>query len=123
MAAKKILVVDDDYAYVDFAEMILKQFGYEVVSTLDADKTLSSALKNRPDLILLDYSMDEMDGDEVIQALKGDPRTKTIPIILCSNTRSQGTIMQSIQDGAVGFVPKPLNVEVLLPMLKKVLGE
>jgi CheY-like chemotaxis protein len=121
MEQRKILVVDDDYSYVDFAKMLLEQMGFSVVTTLNADAALPLAVSEQPDLVLIDWAMDEMNGDEVIKILKKDPRTKAIPVILCSITRDPKSIAAAKNHGAEDFIPKPLDRDRLQAMLDKYL--
>lgn len=118
----KILIVDDDYSFAEFARMLLQSLGYSSVVTLQADMSLAMAVEEKPGLILMDYAMDEMSGVDVIRILKADPRTKDIPIILCSISRSQSEVEKAFEYGAAAFLPKPLSREVLRLTLEKTLG-
>ncbi len=118
----KILIVDDDYSFAEFAKMLLQTLGHTTVVTLQADKALEATVREKPDLVLMDYAMDEMSGVDAIRILKGDARTKAVPILLCSITKSEGDVKQAFEYGAAGFLQKPLSREVLRLTLEKTLG-
>ena len=80
--SKKILVVDDEPDALELIEFNLKQAGYEVATAMDGKTALNRARALQPALIVLDLMLPEMDGMEVCKALRGDPKTAAIPIII-----------------------------------------
>lgn len=89
MAAKRILIVDDDPEFLQEMRETLRLSGYEVDSLDRANSVLDRALENPPDLILLDLKMAGMTGFEAIKGLRGSPRTAQIPIIAMSGYFSE----------------------------------
>jgi CheY-like chemotaxis protein len=81
---RKILVVDDEDDIVDVAKTFLLSRGYEVVTASNGNDAIAKALFEKPDLILLDILMPGKNGFEVTRALKGDPSTSGIPIVISS---------------------------------------
>lgn len=111
MGTKKILVADDDEGIVDAVTMILEVMGYEVEYTYDGGAVID-AVKNRPDLILLDIWMSGHDGRDICKQLKNDPQYNEIPILMISASRD---IRQSALDaGANDFMEKPFEMDSLL---------
>ena len=111
MENKRILIADDDEGIVDAVTMILQIMGYEVDFTYDGG-TVLEAVKNRPDLILLDIWMSGHDGRDICKKLKSDPDYKEIPILMISASRD---IRQSALDaGANDFMEKPFEMDSLL---------
>ncbi|UKT64086.1 response regulator [Pedobacter mucosus] len=111
MANKKILIADDDEGIVDAVTMILEVMGYEVEFTYDGGEVLE-AVKNKPDLILLDIWMSGHDGRDICRQLKSDPKYQGIPILMISASRN---IKQSALDaGANDFMEKPFEMDSLL---------
>ncbi|WP_231425960.1 MULTISPECIES: PleD family two-component system response regulator [Pedobacter] len=111
MGTKKILIADDDEGIVDAVTMILEVVGYEVEYTYDGG-TVIDAVKNKPDLILLDIWMSGHDGRDICKLLKSDPRYQEIPILMISASRD---IRQSALDaGANDFMEKPFEMDSLL---------
>lgn len=111
MENKRILIADDDEGIVDAVTMILQVMGYEVDFTYDGGAVMD-ALKNKPDLILLDIWMSGHDGRDICKQLKSDPNYKEIPILMISASRD---IKQSALDaGANDFMEKPFEMDSLL---------
>ncbi len=108
MENKRILIADDDEGIVDAVTMILQVMGYEVDFTYDGGAVLD-AVKNKPDLILLDIWMSGHDGRDICKQLKSDPDFKEIPILMISASRD---IKQSALDaGANDFMEKPFEMD------------
>ncbi|WP_025141973.1 PleD family two-component system response regulator [Pedobacter jeongneungensis] len=111
MGNKKILIADDDEGIVDAVTMILEVMGYDVEYTYDGGAVID-AVKNRPDLILLDIWMSGHDGRDICKQLKNDPEFMEIPILMISASRD---IRQSALDaGANDFMEKPFEMDSLL---------
>ena len=111
MGTKKILIADDDEGIVDAVTMILEVMGYEVEFTYDGGAVID-AVKNKPDLILLDIWMSGHDGRDICKQLKSDPQYKEIPVLMISASRD---IRQSALDaGANDFMEKPFEMDSLL---------
>lgn len=111
MANKKILIADDDEGIVDAVTMILEVMGYDVEFTYDGG-TVLDAVKNKPDLIMLDIWMSGHDGRDICRQLKNDPAYQEIPILMISASRN---IKQSALDaGANDFMEKPFEMDSLL---------
>ena len=72
----------------------------------------------KPDLILLDINMPKMNGFEVLKTLKGDEFYKTIPIIMLTSSRNEEDIIKSYHDGAVSYIPKPINFQEFVDIAK-----
>lgn len=110
-APKKILIADDDAGIVDSISMMLEVMGYDVDYTYDGAKVVD-ALKNHPDLILLDIWMSGQDGREICKKIKSNIQTKNIPILMISASRD---IKQSALDaGADDFMEKPFEMNTLM---------
>ncbi len=111
MGTKKILIADDDEGIVDAVTMILEVMGYDVEFTYDGGAVID-AVKNKPDLIMLDIWMSGYDGRDICKLLKNDPQYKEIPILMISASRD---IKQSAMDaGANDFMEKPFEMDSLL---------
>jgi CheY-like chemotaxis protein len=115
MAGKKILVVDDEEDIRMVVERRLVTAGYAVVTAGNGRDGLLAAKKERPDLILLDINMPDMDGGEVGQQLKSDPGTAGIPIIYLTALADR-TIREA---GGQHFLSKPYNPKELLEAISK----
>lgn len=113
---KKILVVDDDEAILDVVQIVLEEENYLVQTSLNG--TCFRELKNDlPDLILLDVLLSGEDGRELCQQLKGNEKTRHIPVILFSahvNARHAAA-----SSGANDFLAKPFHMDALTDMMKR----
>jgi len=79
---KKILLVDDDVDFCEATKLLLDNTGYEVVLAYDGNEGLEKVRAEKPDLVILDVMMPEMNGYDVCVVLKADPELKKIPVIL-----------------------------------------
>ena len=82
MDKKRILVVDDEQDLLDFVKLRLEANNYSVFTALDGEEAFEVFKKENPDLVVLDIIMPKVNGFKVCQALKNDPLTKNIPIIM-----------------------------------------
>jgi len=113
-----ILVVDDEEDIARTVEALLKSRGFGVVRAGDGKKALQMAAEVVPDLILLDYELPEMDGLEVIGALRAAEATAGIPVLLATAGRIS---VEDIQK-ADGFLAKPFQEDLLYQMVERLLG-
>src|ERR1035437_7838077 len=97
---KKILIVDDEHDLVELIGLNLVRNGYEVISAHDGATGLDMARKLAPDLIVLDVMMPGLSGRDVTAAVKGDPRTAGVPIIMLSAKTEETDIIVGISRGA-----------------------
>jgi CheY-like chemotaxis protein len=101
----KILLVEDSKFLRLATERALARAGYDVSSASDGDEALRLALEKQPDLILLDMLLPKMSGPDVLKALKKEPATKAIPVVVMTGM-SQKNAARLEQDGAAGFLEK-----------------
>ncbi|MFK5894888.1 MAG: diguanylate cyclase [Pseudomonadota bacterium] len=114
----KILLVDDVLANIKILSKALAHNDYTLIFSLNGKKALELAIKEKPDLILLDIMMPEMDGYEVCQHLKNNPLTKDIPIIFVTAKDSPKDEAYGLELGAIDYIAKPINVAVLNARVK-----
>ncbi len=114
-SAPTILIVDDISVNVTILENILTHEGYEAMTALSVQEALELMKQTRPDLILSDLSMPEIDGLEFCRMLKSDQATRDIPFIFITVLNTSKEKEEAFTAGAVDFIPKPFdNVEVLM---------
>lgn len=119
---KRILVVDDERAVLELAEIKLKELGFDVITATSGNDCLKIAERESPDLILLDIMMPEMDGSQIAQFLLENPRTKDIPIIFVTSMISEEEEREQL--GKIGnrlFVAKPFDKERISEAINKTL--
>jgi putative two-component system response regulator len=115
--AKRILVVDDNLANLKQIGAQLNP-GYEVSLAKSGALALQICRQERPDLILLDIEMPEMDGFETIKQLKADPSLNPIPVIFLTANRDTATEIRALRSGAMDFITKPANKDILFHRLE-----
>jgi two-component system alkaline phosphatase synthesis response regulator PhoP len=116
---EKILVVEDEQ---DLRELVGKYFvnmGYQVVTTADGGDAVDLAKDEKPQIILLDLRMPELDGLEVCKKLKADKATRAIPIIVVTAYNSE--LNEALAAGADDFVAKPVHLHDLSVRVKSIL--
>jgi len=109
----KILIVEDD---LDVAEMLNAYFrvqGYEVFTVNWGEDGVRSAQQDRPDLVILDIRLPDIDGYEVARRLRADRRTSDIPIIFLTEKRDRSDRLQGLEIGADDYITKPFDVQEL----------
>ena len=118
---KKILVVDDERDLVELISLNLTRNGYEVVPAYDGTTGLDAARKHKPDLIIMDVMMPGLSGRDVTMALKQDPDTAHIPILMLTAKTEETDIIVGLSMGADDYVTKPFSMKVLMARVAAVL--
>ena len=108
-APGRLLIADDHLQNRELLEAYLADDGHEVLMAADGPQTLAIALRETPDLILLDIMMPRMSGYEVCTKLKADPRTKDIPVLMVTALKEPGDIEKAVSAGADDFLTKPVH--------------
>lgn len=101
--AKRILLVEDDRFLRRACESSLRQRGLTVISAVDGEEGLRLAQRERPDLVLLDLLMPRLSGVEVLRALKADPVTRSIPVLILSNSSRDQDVAEVMALGALDY--------------------
>lgn len=109
-----ILIVDDMESNLRLLSSILNQHGYSVRAVTNGSIALKRVSTNPPDLILLDITMPILDGYEVCQALKSDPKTREIPVIFLSGLDEVFDKVKAFQVGGADYLTKPFQFEELI---------
>lgn len=117
-----VLLVDDQETPIVLARTILGGERYEFAVARDGREAVERARAVRPDLILLDVVMPHMDGIAAAQALRGDPDTASIPIIMVTSQSELEQMERAYVSGCSDYVLKPVRSEELLAKVHSVLG-
>ena len=123
MAKGKILVVDDEIYIVHILDFSLGIEGYEVMTALDGEQALAKVAQDRPDLIVLDIMMPKLDGYETCKALKQNPATHDIPVILLSAKGRNVDQKIGFEVGADDYITKPFSPRKLVERINAILGQ
>jgi two-component system, sensor histidine kinase and response regulator len=113
-----ILIVDDTPANIDVLHTVLKDKGYQIAMAKNGKQALINVSQFKPDLILLDVMMPELDGYETCKRLKSNEQTKDIPIIFITAKAEHEDIVKGFELGAVDYIIKPFQHEEVLFRVK-----
>jgi CheY-like chemotaxis protein len=111
MAKGKVLVVEDQATFREFLSVSLSRLGLEVITALTGKVALSRAKEHRPDLVLLDVMLPDMDGYEVCNELRDQPETALTPIVFISAVGSEKHIQKAMAAGGTDYLVKPLSTD------------
>jgi len=122
MGRKKILLVDDS-STARLLERMLLQREYELIEAENGVEGLAKAIAEKPDLILLDVVMPEMDGFETCRQLRQQDATRAIPIIMVTTGCEARNVASGFANGCTDFLAKPIRSVELFAKIKNCLGE
>lgn len=116
-----VLVVDDDEFQHKIVSKILEDENYHLVFASGGIEAMKVLRKTRPDLILMDVMMPDMDGLEAVRYIKSAPQLADIPIVMITGKSDKNIVMESLKAGAAGFVVKPFDRDTLFDKVAKAL--
>lgn len=121
MPKQTILVVDDEQDLLDLIEYNLRKEGFEVIKAENGLDGIAMAREYKPNLVLLDIMMPQMDGIEVCDRMRDDSELKNIPIIFLTARSDEKTEVEGLNKGADDFITKPISTTKLISRIKAVL--
>lgn len=117
-APHKILIADDEPEIVLLVRRLLEAFGYETCAAYEGVRAVEMAVKQAPDLILLDVMMPAGNGLRVLEALKAQPKTREIPVIVMTASAEPGLEAEVRNKGARDFLAKPFENNDLIAKVR-----
>jgi DNA-binding response OmpR family regulator len=117
-----ILVVDDDPVILQLLQVNFEMEGFAVLTAADGEDGVARTRADRPDVVVSDVMMPKMSGLELVAALKGDPDTANIPILLLTAKAQQADIGAGIDAGADDYVTKPFEPLDLVDRVNRLLA-
>ena len=117
----RILVVDDELEVVNLLRKRLEKADYEVLTATSGPQGVRVALEQKPDLILLDIIMPEVDGLTILRQLKAEEATSRIPVVMVTAKGMTDSIFEARKYGATDYIIKPFQWDDLLKFVKKYL--
>jgi two-component system cell cycle response regulator DivK len=119
--SKRILIVEDQEDNRAILRDVLSTAGYELIEAVDGGEGVELALRERPDLILMDIQLPVLDGYEATRRIKGNAELKSIPIIAVTSYALSGDEAKARAAGCDGYVTKPFSPRQLLTKVREYL--
>jgi CheY-like chemotaxis protein len=119
----RVMVVDDDHVIRELLQVNLEMEGHEVAAAFDGQDALEKVMSLAPDLILLDVMMPNVNGWQVAEVLKADPRTRPIPIVFLSARAMEADVRKGTELGVQAYVTKPFDPIDLMELINQLLTE
>jgi CheY-like chemotaxis protein len=119
---RQVVAIDDEPSIIVVITASLQPNGFEVSAAPNGPQGLELIARIKPDLVLLDLLMPDMNGLEVLQRLKADPDLQQIPVVIVSAMTDPGGRSQCLKSGAADYLAKPFSPYELLDMINSVLG-
>ena len=123
MAHEKILLVDDALFNRRLVETVLKPQGYKLLMAANGQEGIDLAIRERPDLILMDIQLPDIDGYMAAKVLKNRTETRAIPIIALTASTSPEDIQRATEAGCTGYISKPFNTMAFPGMIADLLRQ
>jgi two-component system alkaline phosphatase synthesis response regulator PhoP len=121
--SRKILVVEDDADLLELLRLHFKDGGFAIATASDGIEAVKKARSLRPDLIVLDLMIPELDGLAVCEILRNDETTASIPVIMVSGLPGQVTQLAGMESGATDFIRKPFSPGDMLSRVEELLKD
>ena len=121
-AVPLVLIADDDADILSLVRAVLERAGNEVISVGDGAQALASVTERKPDLAVLDISMPELDGLEVLRRLRADSATSALPVVLLSARAQEADVKLGFELGASAYVKKPFSPRELADRVAELLS-
>jgi len=121
---KTILIIEDDEFFRDLVDKKLISEGFDVAKAVDGEEGIKKIKEEKPDLILLDLLLPNIDGFEVLERIKKDPATASIPVIILSNLGQKEEVEKGLEFGAADFLIKAqFTSDEIIEKVKNVLAK
>jgi two-component system cell cycle response regulator DivK len=123
MSQRTVLYVEDNEYNRKIVRQLLSRTSYRLLEAPDGEAALALIRQDRPDLVLMDVQLPRMSGLDVTRALRAEPATAAIPIIVVTSFALSGDDQRAMAAGASGYLAKPYSPRDLLALIRKFLPE
>jgi len=120
---KRVLVIEDNEDNMKLITFILEKNGYGTIMADNGKRGIELAIKEKPDFILLDIQLPNMDGMEVLKAIRGSEINGEVPIIAITSYAMSGDRERLLQAGCNGYIEKPIDPETIIAQIRQFTGE
>jgi len=118
---KRILVIEDNEENLYLMRFLLKKTGYAVIEAKTGFQGIESAVKEKPDLILMDIQLPDIDGLEATRRIRLSEADDTVPIVAVTSYAMVGDREKALAAGCTDYIEKPIDPEIFMEMIKKYL--
>src|SRR5688572_27734852 len=119
----RILIAEDEKQIADMIAFKLTNSGHQVIRAQDGEQALQLALKDPPDLIMLDAMMPGLSGFEVLRRLKAEPALRSVPVIMVTAKGHERDVLTGLRGGAADYVVKPFSLKELAARVELALSK
>ncbi len=114
---KKVLIIEDNVQNMYMLKFLLESENYKVLQSFNGADGIKSAITEKPDIILLDIQLPEMDGYTVAKKIRANENLKNVPIIAVTSYAMPGDKEKAIEAGATGYIEKPIDPETFITQM------
>lgn len=118
-----VLIVDDSHTVREMLSDQLKRSGFTVVEAADGEEAIEKIKVSSPDLVVTDIVMPRKNGYELCRWIKNDPKTKHIPVVMCTSKSEEFDVYWGMKQGADAYITKPYHPPDMLEAVKKLLSQ
>lgn len=118
----RILIVDDSDFILQLLEMVFHGEGFETLAAIDGQTAVRMARERRPDVVLLDVRMPHMDGWDVLETLRGEESTRSVPVMMTSTVEALVGTREAWSRGADAYLMKPFSPAAAVSSIQELLG-
>jgi two-component system, cell cycle response regulator DivK len=123
MSGKTILYVEDNEYNLKIVRQLLSRTSYKLIEATDGEQGVATALRDIPDLILMDIQLPKLSGLDATRRLRTDPKTAHVPIVVITSFALSGDSEKAKEAGASAYLAKPYSPRELLAMIRKLTPE
>jgi two-component system cell cycle response regulator DivK len=123
MSGKTVLYVEDNEYNLKMVRQLLARTSYRLIEATDGETGVAAALREAPDLILMDIQLPKLSGLDATRRLRAEPRTAAVPIIVITSFALSGDDQKAKDAGASAYMAKPYSPRELLQMIRKFVPE
>jgi len=120
---KKALIIEDTEDNMELISFILEENGYQTLKAVTGEQGVEMTLLGRPDFVVLDIQLPDIDGYEVLKRIRSSEANGDIPIIAMTSYAMTGDKERLLEAGCNGYIEKPIDPRRVISQIKKVLGE